>query len=51
MGTEEGGTFPIHNRMYDAIASYDTVICDLTGRRPNVFVEAGFALKHHKKTV
>ncbi|WP_456417375.1 hypothetical protein [Thiolapillus sp.] len=49
MGTEEGGTFPIHSRMYDAIASSDIIICDLTGHRPNVFVEAGYALKHHEK--
>ena len=37
------------NRMYDAIASPDIIICDLTGQRPNVFIEAGFALKHHEK--
>jgi hypothetical protein len=49
MGTEEGGAFPIHHRMYDAIASSDIIICDLTGQRPNAFVEAGFALKHHEK--
>jgi hypothetical protein len=49
MGTEEGGTFPIHHRMYEAIASSDIIICDLTGQRPNVFVEAGYALKHHEK--
>lgn len=48
MGTEEGGTFPIHNRMYEAIASSDIIICDLTGQRPNVYVEAGYALKHHE---
>ncbi|MEX1666009.1 hypothetical protein [Zhongshania arctica] len=48
MGTEEGGTFPIHSRMYEAIASADIIICDLTGHRPNVYVEAGFALKHHE---
>jgi len=48
MGTEEGGTFPIHHRMYEAIASSDIIICDLTGQRPNVFVEAGYALKHHE---
>lgn len=48
MGTEEGGTFPIHTRMYEAIASSDIIICDLTGHRPNVYVEAGFALKHHE---
>ena len=49
MGTEEGGSFPIHERMYDAIASSDIIICDLTGHRPNVYVEAGYALKHHEK--
>lgn len=48
MGTQEGGTFPIHSRMYEAIASSDIIICDLTGQRPNVYVEAGFALKHHE---
>jgi hypothetical protein len=49
MGTEEGGAFPIHHRMCEAIASSDIIICDLTGQRPNVFVEARFALKHHEK--
>ena len=49
LGTEEGGAFPIHNRMYEAIASSDIIICDLSGHRPNVFVEAGYALKHHEK--
>lgn len=48
MGTEESGTFPIHNRMYEAIASSDIIICDLTGHRPNAYVEAGYALKHHE---
>ena len=38
-----------HNRMYEALRSSDIIICDLTGQRPNVFVEAGFALKHHEK--
>jgi len=50
MGTEEDGAFPIHNRMYDAIRSSDIIICDLTDQRPNVFVEAGFALNHHENT-
>jgi hypothetical protein len=49
MGTEEGGAFPIHHRMYEAIASSDIIICDLTGHRPNVYVEAGYALKHHEQ--
>ena len=48
MGTEEGGTFPIHSRMYEAIASSDIIICDLSGQRANVYVEAGYALKHHE---
>lgn len=48
MGTEEGGAFPIHSRMYEAIASSDIIICDLSGQRPNVYVEAGYALKHHE---
>ena len=49
MGTEEGGTFFIHPRMYEAIASSDIIICDLTGHRNNVYVEVGYALKHHEK--
>lgn len=49
MGTEEGGTFPIHPRMYEAIASSDIILCDLSGQRPNVFIEAGYALRHHEK--
>jgi hypothetical protein len=49
MGTVEGGTFPIHDRMYEAIASSDIILCDLSGQRPNVYIEAGFALKHHEK--
>jgi len=48
MGTQDGGTFLIHNRMYEAIASSDIIICDLTGKRANVYVEAGYALKHHE---
>lgn len=46
--TEDGGTFLIHKRMYEAIASSEIIICDLTGHRPNVFVEAGYALKSHE---
>ena len=48
MGTKESGTFPIHSEMYEAIASSDIIMCDLTGHRPNVYVEVGFALKHHE---
>jgi hypothetical protein len=50
MGTEEGGTFPIHQKMYEAIAASEIIICDLTGHRPNVYVEAGYALKHHEQS-
>jgi len=35
--------------MYDAIEAAEIIICDLTGHRPNVFVEDGYALKHHEK--
>lgn len=48
MGTEEGGTVMIHPKMYEAIESADVILVDLTGHRPNVCVEAGYALKHHK---
>lgn len=49
MGTTEGGTYPIHQKMYEAIAASEIIICDLTGHRPNVYVEAGYALKHHEQ--
>jgi len=49
MGTKEGGTFPIHQKMYEAIAASEIIICDLTGHRPNVYVEAGYALKHYEQ--
>jgi hypothetical protein len=49
MGTQTGTTFPIHEKMYDAIASADIILVDLTGVRPNVCVEAGFALRNHEK--
>jgi hypothetical protein len=49
MGTQTGTTFPIHARMYEAIASADIIVIDLTGVRPNVCVEAGYALRNHEK--
>ncbi len=49
MGTEEGGTYLIHNRMYEAIETSDIILIDLSGARPNVCIEAGFALNHHEK--
>ena len=48
MGTEEGGTTLIHPKMYQAIESSDIILIDLTGIRPNVCIEAGYALKHHQ---
>ena len=49
LGNRTGGTFPIHAKMYEAIASSDIILIDLTGVRPNVCVEAGFALNNHEK--
>lgn len=49
MGTQTGGTFPIHAKMYAEISSADIILIDLTGIRPNVCVEAGFALRNHEK--
>lgn len=49
MGTQTGTTFPIHAKMYDAITSADIILIDLTGVRPNVCIEAGYALRNHEK--
>jgi hypothetical protein len=49
MGTQKGGTFPIHAKMYEAINGSDIILVDLTGIRPNVCVEAGYALRNHEK--
>ena len=49
MGTQTGTTFPIHAMMYDAIASANIILIDLTGVRPNVCIEAGYALRNHEK--
>jgi len=35
--------------MYEAIESSDIILVDLTGVRPNVCVEAGFALRNYEK--
>ena len=48
MGTAEGGTYLIHPKMYDAIESSDIVVADLTGLRPNVMIELGYALNHQQ---
>lgn len=45
-GTETGGTFGIHKEMYEALARNDIILVDLSGVRPNVCIEAGYALKH-----
>lgn len=49
METKSGGAFPIHQKMYEAVESSDIIVIDLTGLRPNVCIEAGFALQHHEK--
>ena len=49
MGTEEGGTYLIHPKMYEAIGSSEIFIADLTALRPNVMIELGYAL-HHQGT-
>jgi hypothetical protein len=49
METKPGGAFPIHRKMYEAVESSDIILIDLTGLRPNVCIEAGFALQHHEK--
>lgn len=46
-GTKAGGTFPIHQEMYRAIAEDDIILIDLSGVRPNVCVETGYALERH----
>ena len=43
-GTELGGTFGIHKEMYDALSRNDIILIDLSGVRPNVCIEAGYAL-------
>lgn len=48
-GSREGGTFPIRSEMYDALARNDIILVDLSGVRPNVCVEAGYALQHHER--
>ena len=48
-GSQQGGTFPIHEQMYAALQANDIIMVDLTGCRPNVCVEAGYALRHHEK--
>jgi hypothetical protein len=47
MGTQVGGTYQIPPAMYAAIDSSDIMLADLTGIRPNVMIEVGFALRVH----
>lgn len=46
LGSEEGGTLPIHQHMYEEIGGSQIFIADLTGLRPNVMIELGYALHH-----
>jgi hypothetical protein len=48
-GTQATPVIPIHPEMYKAVQSADIILVDLTGHRPNVCIEAGFALRHHDK--
>lgn len=48
MGTKEGGTYQIPTAMYDAIDSSEIMLADMTGIRPNVMIEIGFALRGHR---
>jgi hypothetical protein len=50
LGTEEGGTKLIHPEIYNGISKSDIFIADLTGSRPNVMIELGFALCSHVGT-
>ncbi len=47
MGMKEGGTYQIPAAMYQALASSDMMLADLTGVRPNGMIEVGFALRNH----
>jgi hypothetical protein len=49
MGSQEGGTYPIHQKMYEAIGSSEILIAGLTGLRPNVMIELGYGLNHMHK--
>src|ERR1051325_10008692 len=49
MGTHSALVTPIHAEMYNAIKTADIILCDLSGSRPNVCVEIGYALSHHHK--
>lgn len=46
LGSEVGGTCPIRSEMYNSIRESDIFIADLTGLRPNVMVELGYALHY-----
>lgn len=48
-GTCTAPVIPIHPQMYEAVQSADIILVDLTGHRPNVCIEAGYALRHHDK--
>jgi hypothetical protein len=48
IGTQEGGTFDIRSAMYNEINEAHIFIADLTGSRPNVMVEVGYALNKLK---
>jgi hypothetical protein len=48
LANKTGGTYEIHHTMYREIRSSDIFIADLTGLRPNVMIELGYALQSHQ---
>ena len=42
------GAFAIRNRIYSAIDENEIILIDLSGVRPNVCIEAGYALKNYR---
>lgn len=41
-------SYPIHQTMYHEISISDIFVADLTGLRPNVMIELGYALRDHQ---
>ena len=47
--SRRGGTYPIALEVWREIETSEIMLIDLTGERPNVMLEAGYALKLHPK--
>ncbi len=48
LANKDGGTYQIHQTMFEQIRISDIFIADLTGLRPNVMIELGYALRDHQ---